>query len=65
MRAGFAPDWIGLEVAQARRDYPAQQLWPILQIEDEQLPEAVSHARENGADAVGLFMWGQADVPQL
>ncbi len=63
---GFAPEWVGTEVALAHRiRCGGQQLWPILQIEDERIHETISHAKKNGADAVGLFMWGQADVPSL
>lgn len=63
---GFPPEWVGMEVAQTVKEmYPNQQLWPIIQIEDEQVQTAAAHARQNGANAVGVFMWGQADVPHL
>lgn len=61
---GFPPEYVGEEVALARKGLlPNQQLWPIVQIEDNRLNETVQSAFSGGADSVGCFMFGQADLP--
>lgn len=61
---GFSPEYVGEEVALSRKNLlPGRQLWPIIQIEDAQLSETTRIAAESGADAVGYFMFGQADLP--
>ena len=61
---GFAPERVGLETAKSERS-GKQRLLPILQIEDERLGESIRRAMEAGADGVGLFMYGQAPLPDL
>jgi len=61
---GFQPARIGEEVSRAHAAlHPEQKLWPILQIEDSDLSESTRFAFESGADSVGYFMFGQADLP--
>ena len=63
---GFAPEWIGTETAAARRQlFSAQALWPILQIEDDQLLRTTQEALSHGAHRVGYFAYGQAELPSL
>ncbi len=62
---GFEPDWAGREVAQARREWPDKQLWPIIQSDDPLIDQTACHAFQNGADTVGLFSWWAGDVPHL
>lgn len=64
LESGFAPEWVGAEVAHARKTC-SQQLWPIIQIDDDRVLETAQHARQNGADAVGLFAHGNGDLPSL
>lgn len=61
---GFAPEWVQKEVALARSQ-TTQQLWPILQLHDDRAVETLRLAQNAGADAVGFFAYGHADVPQL
>lgn len=64
LSGGFEPGWIGREVALARQSCGSEQLlWPIVQIEDDRLDEAVHHALHNGADAAGYFSYGDAPLP--
>lgn len=64
LETGFSPDRIGVEVSRARASLlPEQKLWPILQIEDPALSESTRFAFDGGADSVGYFMFGQADLP--
>lgn len=63
LRDGFPPSHISREVAAAKtalRD--GQCLWPILQIEDPERLNAASAAHNSGADCVGWFMYGQAEL---
>ena len=71
---GFAPERIGAEVA-ASAGFLASpgasdralsyQLWPILQIEDDRIAETAGFALANGAEGIGYFAYGQAEVPAL
>ncbi len=61
--SGFDPEWVGLEIAQARKTYPSQQLWPIIQLDDELVHETAHCSRKNGADAVGLFAYSHGELP--
>ena len=63
LHGGFDPEWVGLEVAHARNACPEQQLWPIIQLDDERVHEAAQYARQNGADAVGLFAYSHGELP--
>lgn len=64
LQSGFVPQRVGEETARAHSELRSgQQLWPILQIEDDQLTETTRLALEGGANAVGYFMFGQADLP--
>lgn len=64
LETGFAPDRVGHEVTRARKTLqPGQQLWPIIQLEDSAIRETAQHAFDSGADAVGYFMFDQADLP--
>lgn len=65
LHGGFEPEWVGLEIAQAREAYPRQPLWPIIQLDDERVQETAQHARENGADAVGLFAYSHGELPVI
>lgn len=61
---GFTPKAVGERVAASKSVLtPKQALWPILQIEDHCLKDTENAARLNGADAVGYFMYGMADLP--
>lgn len=63
LQTGFPPERISEEVSRAYDCLRSgQQLWPILQIEDQQLTQTTAHALDNGADAVGYFMFGQGDL---
>ncbi len=63
-RNGFAPEWIGKEVTQARKE-TEKQLWPIIQLQDGLVLETAQQAFQSGADAVGLFAYGHAEVPHF
>ena len=63
LHGGFEPEWVGLEVTQARKAYPNQQLWPIIQLDDDRVQETAHHSRQNGADAVGLFAYSHGELP--
>ena len=65
LATGFEPAWVGMEVAQARKELPDKLLWPILQSDDERVAETVAHAMQNGADAAGYFVWGHGEVPNV
>ena len=61
---GFAPEDVGKRIAASRSALkPGQSLWPIIQIEDDRLFETEKAAYQNGADAVGYFMYGMAELP--
>ena len=61
---GFEPEWIGKEMAEARRTFrPEQKLWPIIQIEDDRFDITAEHALKNGADSVGYFAYSMAPLP--
>ena len=63
---GFEPEWIECEVAQGRQScLTGQQLWPIIQIDDDRVHETAQHAFAGGADAVGLFSYNNGEVPQF
>ena len=65
-REGLSPARPGAEIAAlADRLAPGQRLLPILQIEDEALEESASAVLDAGADGFGLFMYGQAELPQV
>ena len=68
-REGFLSDRIGAETSAARRGIcDGQRLLPILQIEDASLEASAREALDAGADGVGYFMYGQADlasIPQI
>jgi len=60
---GFTPGFVGQEVARARAGMrPEQRLLPILQIEDDERARVASEAISGGADGVGWFMYGQAEL---
>lgn len=62
---GFGPEQVGAETAQAHANlHPGQKLWPIVQIEDPHIDETLRLVYENGADAAGYFMYGQAELPE-
>lgn len=66
LESGFAPEWIGREVAIGKQTCrPGQQLWPIIQIDDDRVQETARYARENGADAVGLFAYDNGELPRF
>lgn len=66
LECGFPPDWVRAEVAHARGIYPAsQQLWPIIQTDDDRVHETDRLAFEAGADAVAFFVYGHGEVPQF
>ena len=52
---GFPPESVARETAAASAS--GAVLAPILQLDDERLPESVSAAREGGAEMVGLFAY--------
>lgn len=61
---GFEPEWVANEISLARAQ-TTQQLWPILQLQDDRAVETLRLSQAAGADAVGFFAYGHADVPQL
>ena len=74
LQHGFAPERIGTEVAACAGQLTSlntsgrttpRQLWPILQIEDDRIAETADYALTNGAQAIGYFAYGQAEVPAL
>jgi len=66
LESGFPPDWVRAEVAHARGIYPAgQQLWPIIQTDDDRVHETDRLAVEAGADAVAFFAYGNGQVPRF
>lgn len=66
LQTGFPPDWVRAEVAYARNTcLEKQQLWPIIQIDDDRVHETDSLAFQAGADAVGVFAYGNGEVPQF
>lgn len=63
---GFPPDWVRAEVAHGRQTCRAgQQLWPIIQTDDDRVHETDRLAFEAGADTVGFFAYGHGEVPQF
>ncbi|MBR5546335.1 MAG: hypothetical protein IKU70_05080 [Clostridia bacterium] len=63
LHGGFEPEWVGLEVAKARENCPTQQLWPILQLDDDRVHKTAQCSRQSGADAVGLFAYSHGELP--
>lgn len=56
---GFAPDAVGLETARARMMVGDAELWPILQLQDDQLARSEAEAMAAGADGVAFFAWNE------
>lgn len=56
---GFAPDVVGLEAAKVRAAVGDGALWPILQLEDEDLAKSEAAALAAGADGVAFFAWNE------
>lgn len=56
---GFAPNIVGLEVAKVRMAVEDAALWPILQLEDEDLAKSETAALAAGADGVAFFAWNE------
>lgn len=66
LESGFPPEWVRAEVAHARGIYPAgQQLWPIIQTDDDRVHETDRLAVEAGADTVAFFAYGNGQVPRF
>lgn len=66
LRNGFTTVSVGQRIACSKSVLrPGQALWPILQIEDVRLKETDLIAFQSGADAVGYFAYGQAQLPDM
>ena len=66
LQSGFAPEWVASEIAHAHRQRsPGQQLWPILQLDDDQALTTTRLALQSGADAAGFFAYGHAEIPHF
>ncbi len=62
---GFAPNIVGLETARARMVVGDAALWPILQLQDEDLAKSESAALLAGADGVAFFAWNEQGTAWL
>lgn len=56
---GFPPGTIEGETRRTKERFPAARIWPIIELNDELLPESTRAAARGGADAVSFFAWSE------